>query len=89
MEHETSYVKYYADRTVMFDFVDGHWYINGIRPPTDQYRQLYLDHCMDEDFKAAEKRFLAPKVRKTSDKKSSSKEKSKKKSKKFSFSIKL
>lgn len=83
--NEGRFVKYEIDRTVMFDFVDGHWYINGIRPPTNQYRQLYLQYCMDENFKEVQKSMIKTK-KKTS---SSSKFTGKKKNKKFSFSIKL
>jgi len=83
---EPRYVKYEIDRTVMFDFLDQHWYINGIRPPTNQYRQLYLQYCMDEKFKEIEKSFIKSKKRTSS---KSSGNKKKKKNKKFSFSIKL
>lgn len=83
--NEGRFVKYEIDRTVMFDFVDGHWYLNGIRPPTNQYRQLYLQYCMDEKFKEMQASMIKAK-KKTSSSKSTGK---KKKNKKFSFSIKL
>ena len=73
MDMKTRFVKYELDRTVMYDFIDEHWYINGIRPPTNQYRKLYLQYCMDEDFKTVQTSFIKSKKRVSSASSKSSK----------------
>ena len=75
---EGRFIKYEIDRTVMFDFLDGHWYLNGVRPPTNQYRQLYLQYCMDEDFKEIQMSMIKTKKKTSSSDKSSKSSKPKK-----------
>jgi alpha-N-acetylglucosamine transferase len=49
-------------RTVLFCFISGDWYINGIKAQQNQYRTLYLKWCLHEDFVTAQQEY--EKVRK-------------------------